>query len=61
MRKQIEPGIFKPTRSRLDAKSEVTTKAVREIIRNETVARTAKSERLRAATVAREAAEDPQN
>ena len=58
--KQIpDSGIFKPTPSRTEAKSDATTRAAREIIDSEAAARIAKTERLRAARLAREAVETP--
>jgi len=51
-----EAGIFKPTSSPRDRKSDATTLAVRAINDDETLKRVAKTERLRAARLAREAA-----
>ena len=45
--------------SRLDARAEATTKAARDIIGQEAAARIAKTERLRAARLAQEAAAPP--
>ena len=56
--RQIEPGIFKPTPSRNEAKNDMTTRVAREIIESEAAARTAKTERLRAARMAQEAVAD---
>jgi hypothetical protein len=54
--KQIsEPGIFKPTPSRMESRSDTTTRVAREIINSEAAAWTAKAERLRAGRLAREA------
>lgn len=50
-------GIFKPTTSKAEAKSDVTTKAARSLIDTEAAARNAKTERLRAARKAQEAVE----
>jgi hypothetical protein len=54
-----DPGIFKPTPSRMETKSDATTRVAREIIDREAAARSAKTERLRAARLARGAMEAP--
>ncbi|MDX8512642.1 hypothetical protein [Mesorhizobium captivum] len=51
-----ETGLFKP---KGDAKSEATTKTARTIIEGEAAARQAKTERLRAARLARGPVEAP--
>jgi hypothetical protein len=51
------PAIVKPTR--MEAKVDATTKAVREILDKETAITDAKTERLRAMRLAREAAPQP--
>ena len=50
-------NLFKPADARGQAKGERTNDAARSIIRTETAQRNAKTERLRAARLAREAAE----
>ncbi|MGO4841054.1 hypothetical protein AB4144_53255 [Rhizobiaceae sp. 2RAB30] len=52
-----ENGIFKPAPSRIEAKSDATTKAAQVILAGEEAARIAKTERLRAARLAQEATE----
>lgn len=59
MRRMLEPGVFMPTLSRAEAKSDATTRAARAIIDGEAAARLAKTERLRATRLAREAVEEP--
>lgn len=59
MRQISEPGIFKPTPSRMESKSDTTTRVAREIINGQAAAWTAKAERLRAERLAREAIETP--
>lgn len=55
----IEEGIFKPKLSKGELKSEATWRAAREILDGEAASRAAKSARLRAARLVREAAEKP--
>lgn len=50
-------GIFKPTPSRSETKSDMTARMAREIITSETKKRDAKTKRLRAARLAAMAAE----
>jgi hypothetical protein len=50
-----EPGLFKPKPSRLESRSDTTTRVALEIINGEAAAKTAKTECLRAARLAREA------
>lgn len=57
MKSMLEPGNFKPTPSRGEAKSDATTRLAREIMSGEANARIAKTERLRAARLAQEVAE----
>jgi len=52
-------AVFRPRPSRQEAKADVTTRAARQIIDSEAEARQAKTERLRAARLAQEAAADP--
>ena len=59
MRRMPEVGIFKPTPSRTEAKSDVTTRTARAIVDTEATLRAAKTKRLRAARLAREAIEEP--
>ena len=49
--------VFKAPKSKLEAKADATTRAVREIIAKETAATEAKTKRLREARLAREADE----
>jgi hypothetical protein len=51
-------GVFKPTPSRIEAKSDATTAVARKIVETDAAARVAKTERLRAARLAREANEN---
>ena len=57
MKKLPEIGSFTPTSTRVGTKNEATNKVARDMIDNEVAARVAKTERLRAARLAREAAE----
>jgi hypothetical protein len=52
-------GIFKPKPSPTEGKGDATTRAARVIIDNEAAATAAKTERLRAARLAREAIAEP--
>lgn len=52
-------NVFKPAPSKGETKAERTTEAVRTILKTETKQRNAKTERLRAARLAREAEETP--
>jgi hypothetical protein len=56
------PGndVFKPNLSRQETKSDMTTKVAQQIIDSEATARAAKTERLRAARLARDADAEPQ-
>jgi hypothetical protein len=56
--RRVPDGVFKPTRSRTEAKSDVTTNTSRKIVESEAAARVAKTERLRAARFARDATEN---
>lgn len=55
MKRIPESGVFMPASSRIEAKSDATTRAAKEIIQSELSARIAKTERLRLARLAREA------
>lgn len=55
MSRNPEPGFFKPVASRIEAKSDATTRAAREIINHEANARIAKTAKLREARLALEA------
>jgi hypothetical protein len=55
MERKYEIGVFKPTNSRADTKIDTTTRIAREIIDHTNAARMAKTERLRAVRLAREA------
>lgn len=59
MKQVPQPELFKSTPPRDDANIDATTKAVRAIVDQEAAARIAKTERLRAARLAREAVEHP--
>lgn len=59
MARTPEIGIFKPKPSDREGKSDATTRAAREIIDHATDARVAKTERLRASRLAKEA--DPES
>lgn len=52
-------AVFQPRTSRQEAKADATTRVAREIIDGEVTAREAKTERLRAARLAQEAAAKP--
>lgn len=52
-------GLFRTATARRSAKDDATTQAAREIIEKEVLDRTAKTERLRAARLARETNEPP--
>ena len=56
MKTMPEPGLFKPTPSRTDTKSDTTSRLARQIMDSEAAARIAKTERLRALRLAQEAA-----
>jgi hypothetical protein len=51
-----DTGLFKPAPSRTEAKTDMTTRVARQILDLEVSARAAKTERLRAARLAQEAA-----
>jgi hypothetical protein len=53
---EIADAIFRPTVSTREAKTDLTTRVAREIMDGEVAAREAKTERLRAARLAMEAA-----
>jgi hypothetical protein len=55
MKRKVESGVFKPTQSRFESKSEATSKAAREMSDKENLARDAKIARLKAARIAQEA------
>lgn len=59
MKQTPEPELFKSAPPKDDANVDATTKAVRAIVDEEAAARIAKTERLRAARLAREAIEHP--
>ena len=59
MQNLTENSIFKPKLSKSDSKSEATSRVAREILDSEAASRVAKSARLRAARLAREATETP--
>lgn len=59
MRQTIEAGIFKPKPTQTETKSDATTKAARAILDQEAAARVAKTERLRAARLARQVPDAP--
>lgn len=59
MKSVLEPGVFKPTQSRIEARSDATTRVARDIISGETAARAAQMARLRAARMEQEAAAEP--
>ncbi|PBB98324.1 MULTISPECIES: hypothetical protein [unclassified Mesorhizobium] len=50
--KSLPAGIFKPVPSRTEAKTDATTRIARQIVDLEATARSAKTERLRAARLA---------
>lgn len=52
MKYMPDPGIFKPAPSRIETKSDATTRVAREIIDSEAKTRLEKTERLRAARLA---------
>lgn len=55
MKLMAETAATRPPLSRAEAKGDATTRAAREIIESEAAARAAKTERLRAERLAREA------
>lgn len=57
MKQSLANNVFKPTPSRSESKSDATNRAAREIIAGETAAMLAKTAKLRAARLAREAEE----
>jgi hypothetical protein len=59
MRRRAEPSLFKPKLSQTEIKVDATTRAARAIVDEEADARDAKTERLRAARLAQEAADAP--
>ncbi|TGS71564.1 hypothetical protein EN817_28215 [Mesorhizobium sp. M3A.F.Ca.ET.174.01.1.1] len=54
MKSLLDTGIFKPSPSRTEAKTDATTRVARQIVDLEAAARSAKTERLRAARLAQE-------
>ncbi|MGN6772845.1 MAG: hypothetical protein ACTHJQ_23805 [Rhizobiaceae bacterium] len=60
MRHQVPTDVFKPKPTASEKKGDVTTRAAQAIMHEEASARDAKTERLRAARLAREATEGPQ-
>lgn len=54
MRETAAEGLFKPKPTRIEAKSDVTTRAARSIIDGEAAARIAKTKRLRAERLSQE-------
>lgn len=58
MKRGSEPSLFKPKLSQSELKVDTTTRAARAIIDEEANARDLKTERLRAARLAREAADE---
>ena len=59
MKRRSEPSLFKPKLSQSELKVDATTRAARAIINEEANARDAKTERLRAARLRKEATESP--
>lgn len=57
MKRMPGDGIFKPNPTRIEAKSDATTRAAREILAKEEASRSAKTKRLRAARLAQEETE----
>ena len=57
MRNAIAEAVFKPKRTARESKGDATTLAAREIMDKETAARESKTERLKLARLAKEAAE----
>lgn len=57
MKNPIEVGVFKPSPSRNESKSDNTNKVARQIIASDAAATTAKTMRLRAERLARDVAE----
>lgn len=54
MRRIPDGSVFKPLQTRTETRSDATARAAREIIDTEATARAAKTERLRAARLARD-------
>lgn len=52
-----ETSLFRPVRLKAETRDEITSRVAREIVRSEAADRVAKTERLRAARLAVEAAE----
>lgn len=59
MKRRSEPSLFQPKLSSAETKGEVTTRAALAIIDEEANSREAKTERLRAARLQKEAIEGP--
>jgi hypothetical protein len=59
MKRRSEPGLFQPKLSASETKGDATTRAAQAIVDEETNARDAKTERLRAARLRKEAIEEP--
>lgn len=57
MKSKVPEGIFKPTVSRAESKSDTTTQVARSILETETASREAKTKRLRQERLAKEAAD----
>lgn len=59
MKAKGEPGVFRPTMSKMETRTDTTTRVAREIVDGEAAARVRQMERLRAARLEREAAAEP--
>lgn len=59
MNETLAAAVFQPKASRQETKADTTTRAAWEIIDSEAAAREAKTQRLRAARLALEAADEP--
>ena len=59
MKRRSELGLFQPKLSASETKGDATTRAAQAIVDEETNARDAKTERLRAARLRKEAIEEP--
>lgn len=58
MKRPLADSVFKPTLSRTESKNDTTTRVARGIVDSEAAAMIAKTERLKAARLAREATEE---
>jgi hypothetical protein len=56
--RRMPEGVFKPVPSRIEAKSDATTTMARKIVEGEVASRIVKTERLRAARLARDVTEN---